>query len=162
MTIQYEVPSRGMVGVKSRILTATKGLAVMTSTFAGYKKYAGQFGERDHGNLISQAKGGATSFSLMKAQERGTLFIKANDPVYERMIIGMNSKRSHMAMNVCKDKKQTNVRSAGKDENVNLTPPKQLTLEDAVEYVRDGEFVEVTPDAIRMGMREEAVKLQKS
>jgi GTP-binding protein len=153
-SIQYEMPTRGMVGVKTKLLTASSGLAVMTSTFAGYKPYAGDFGGRDRGNLLSFDQGEATPYSLSKAQERGTLFIKSGEPVFANEIIGMNAKTQDLKVSVTKEKQLTNMRSAGADQKANLVPPKQITLEDAVEYVRGDEFVEITPDAIRMGAKE--------
>merc|ERR1711924_503173 len=155
-TIQYEVPTRGMVGVKSKMLSATRGLAVMTTTFAGYKPYAGDFGGRDKGNLLSFETGEANSHGLMKAQERGVLFSKPNDPVYENQILGINARQGDLSVNICKTKQLTNMRASGKDDNTNLVPPKVMTLEEAVEYVIENEFVEVTPDAIRMGQRPKA------
>ena len=153
ITIQYEVPTRGMVGVKSRLLSATRGLAVMSTTFAGYRSYAGDFGERDRGNLLSFETGTCSPFSLAKIQDRGALFSKPGDEVYEDQIIGINAKAGDLKVNICKAKQLTNMRSAGADEKSSTTPAMQLTLEDAVEYVVNGEFVEVTPDAIRMGKK---------
>jgi len=151
VTVQYEVPSRGMNGVKSKLLSATRGLAVMSSTFAGYKAYAGDFGGRTRGNLVSYEAGQATSFSLVKAQERGALWAKPGDEVYEDQIIGIHAKDNDLKVNICKAKQLTNMRSAGADDKTTTTAPMQLTLEDAVEYIVAGEFVEVTPDSIRMG-----------
>jgi len=156
LSIQYEMPTRGMVGVKSRMLSATRGLALMTSTFAGYRPYAGDFGGRDRGNLLSFETGKANSFGLMKVQERGTLFASPGDEVYENQIVGISARPDDMKVNICKAKQLTNMRAAGKDDNTGLTPPKVMTLEEAVEYVLDNEFVEVTPDAIRMGQRPKA------
>jgi len=156
LSIQYEMPTRGMVGVKSRMLSATRGLALMTSTFAGYRPYAGDFGGRDRGNLLSFETGKANSFGLMKVQERGTLFASPGDEVYEDQIVGISARPDDMKVNICKAKQLTNMRAAGKDDNTGLTPPKVMTLEEAVEYVLDNEFVEVTPEAIRMGQRPKA------
>jgi len=153
ITIEYDVPSRGMNGVKSKLLSATRGLAVMSTTFAGYKSYAGDFGDRDRGNLLSFETGTTSAFSLAKIQERGALFSSPGDEVYENQIIGINAKAGDLKVNACKTKALTNMRSAGADEKSNVTPPMQLTLEDAVEYIQDGEFVEVTPDAVRMGVK---------
>merc|ERR1719453_1807866 len=143
--IQYEVPARGMAGVKSKLLSATRGLAVMSSTFAGYKPYAGDFGARDRGNLLSFEMGTATPFAITKVQDRGAFFTKPGDEVYEDQIIGVNAKAGDLKVNVCKAKQLTNMRSAGADEKASTTPPMQLTLEDAVEYIQGDEFVECTP-----------------
>ena len=150
-TLQYEVPTRGLVGVRSKLMTATRGLAVMTTTFAGYKPYAGDFGGRHRGNLLAHERGVATPHGLEKAQVRGALFSKPGDEVYEDQIVGIHANQGDLKVNVCRKKELTNHRAAGKDDATVLTPPMQLTLEDAVEYVVAGEFVEVTPDAIRMG-----------
>ena len=153
VTVQYEVPSRGMNGVKSKLLSATRGLAVMSTTFAGYRSYAGDFGERDRGNLLSFETGTCSPFSLAKIQDRGALFSKPGDEVYEDQIIGINAKAGDLKVNACKTKQLTNMRSSGADEKSNVIPAMQLTLEDAVEYIAADEFVEVTPDAIRMGKK---------
>jgi len=152
LNIQYEMPARGMAGVKSKLLSATRGLAVMSSTFAGYKAYAGDFGARDRGNLLSNEMGTVTPFACGKVQDRGALFSAPGDDVYEDQIIGVHAKSGDLKVNVCRAKQLTNMRSAGADDKANVIPPMQLTLEDAVEYVVAGEFVEVTPEAIRMGM----------
>jgi len=161
VTIQYEMPARGMNGVKSKLLSATRGLAVMSSTFAGYKPYAGDFGGRLRGNLLSFEAGTATPFSLTKVQERGSLFAGGGDEVYEDQIIGIHSKENDLKVNICKAKQLTNMRSAGADEKASNTPPMQLTLEDAVEYIIAGEFVEVTPADIRMGKHPKASRFGK-
>lgn len=157
-SLQYEVPVRGMSGVKSQLLTASKGLIVMTTTQAGYKPYAGDFGMRNQGNLLSNCQGSATGDALMNAQQRGEMFAKPGDEVYENQIVGICARGNDLAMNICKAKKLTNMRAAGSDENVKLTPPKEMTLEESVEYIIDNEFVEVTPDAIRMGVHPKKAK----
>ena len=151
VSLQYEVPSRAMAGIKSRLMTATRGLAVMTTTFAGYKPYAGEIDKRTRGNMLSHESGTVTSHGLMKAQERGTLFSAPGDQVYENQIIGINSREGDLKVNICRTKQLTNMRSAGADEKAYLTPPQIVSLEDAVEYIVDDEFVEVTPAEIRMG-----------
>merc|ERR1719487_1167474 len=151
VSIQYEMPARGMAGVKSKMLSATRGLAVMSSSFAGYKSYAGDFGARNRGNLLSFEQGTATPFAITKIQDRGAFFSKPGDEVYEDQIIGIHAKENDLKVNVCKAKQLTNMRSAGADDKTTTTPPMQLTLEDAVEYIVTGEFVEVTPESIRMG-----------
>lgn len=151
INVQYEVPVRGMVGVKSKLMSATRGMAVMTSTSAGYRGYAGDFGGRDRGNLLSFETGTANSHGLSKVQERGQLFSSPGEEVYENQIVGIHTRPGDLKVNVCRQKQLTNMRASGKDDNLNLTPPKVMTLEEAVEYVIDDEFVEVTPDAIRVG-----------
>merc|ERR1719230_238802 len=151
VSVSYEVPARGMAGVKSKLLSASRGLAVMSSSFLGYKPYAGDFGGRNKGNLLSFETGTATPFAIMKTQDRGAFFTKPGDEVYEDQIVGIHAKSGDLKVNICKAKQLTNMRSSGADEKSTTTAPMQLTLEDAVEYVVQGEFVEVTPDAIRMG-----------
>ena len=124
----------------------------MTTTFAGYKPYAGDFGGRNKGNLLSFETGTATPFAIMKTQDRGAFFTSPGDEVYENQIVGIHAKQQDLKVNICKAKQLTNMRSAGADDKSRATPPMQLTLEDAVEYVVAGEYVEVTPDAIRMGV----------
>ena len=155
-TLQYELPTRGMVGMKSKMMTATRGLAVMTSTFAGYKPYAGDFGGRTKGNLLSTETGTANNYGLDKSQSRGQLFAKHNDEVFKDQIIGIHSSAPDLAVNICRKKALTNFRASGKEDAYNLAPPISLTLEEAVEYVTDGEFVEITPEAVRMGKIKEA------
>ena len=152
VTIEYEVPSRGMNGVKSKLLSASRGLAVMSSTFAGYKSYAGDFGERDRGNLLSFETGTTSAFSLAKIQERGALFSSPGEEVYENQIIGISAKSGDLKVNPCKVKQLTNMRAARSEVTEHLNSAKPLTLEDAVEYVVEGEFVEVTPEKVRMGV----------
>jgi len=151
VSMQYEVPSRAMAGVKTRLMSATRGLAVMTTTFAGYRPYAGEFDKRERGNLLSHESGTVTSHGIMKAQERGSLFSGPGDEVYENQIVGIHQRAGDLKVNVCRTKQLTNMRSAGKDDNANVIPATDLSLEEAVEYIEEDEFVEVTPAAIRMG-----------
>jgi GTP-binding protein len=149
--MQYEVPSRGMSGIKGKLLTATRGLVVMTTTFAGYREYAGDFPGRDRGNMLSTAQGPVTTYAVTNAQQRGALFVKIGDDVYENQIIGTSARDSDVQLNVCKEKALTNMRAAGKDDSGKIVPPKEVTLEEAVEYIVEGEYVEIVPGAIRMG-----------
>jgi len=160
-TVQFEVPSRGMNGVKSKLLSASRGLAVLSTTFAGYKPYAGDFGEREKGNLLSFETGTATPFAIMKTQDRGAFFTAPGDEVYEDQIVGIHAKGGDLKVNICKAKQLTNMRSSGADEKSTTTAPMQLTLEEAVEYVVNGEFVEVTPEAVRMGKHPKESKFGK-
>jgi len=139
-----------MAGVKTAMMSSTKGLAVMTTTFAGYRPHAGEFDRREKGNLLSHELGQVTGYGIARAQERGVLFAGPGDDVYENQIIGISARPGDLKVNICRKKQLTNMRSAGNDDFVNIVPAKQLTLEDAVEYVEEGEFVEVTPEAIRM------------
>jgi len=153
-SMQYEVPSRGMNGVKSALLTATRGLVIMTTSFSGYKPYAGDFPGRKVGNLVSMAAGAATSYSIESAQARGELFVSPGDEVYDKMIIGQAKQPQDMKINIAKTKTLDNMRAAGNDKNNKIVPAKKFSLEECVEYIVPGEFVEVTPDALRMGVEE--------
>merc|ERR1712151_30220 len=141
-----------------KLLSITRGLMIMTSSFSGDKKYAGDFDGRQQGNLFSVQQGTVTSFSIENAQARGVLFAKVGDEIYENQIVGISSKDTDLGLNLCKTKALTNMRAAGSDDSTKITPPKVLTLEEAVEYIVDGEFVEVTPSSIRMGIHPKAVK----
>ena len=143
-----------MVGVKSRLLSVTRGLAVMNSTFAAYRPHAGDFSGRDRGNLLAHETGTATTHGLHKAQERGVLFASPAEQVYEDQIVGINSRPGDLKVNVCRTKHLSNHRTTSSEGIVKLDPRKELSLEEAVEYIVDGEFVEVTPDAVRMGKRQ--------
>jgi len=149
--VVYEIPTRCMVGVKSKLMTATQGNAVMTSTFVGYKPYAGAYGQRIRGNILSSSAGPVTSYAIDKVLSRGKFFSQPGDHVYENQIVGIHSREGELKLNICKAKQLTNVRSAGKDDFIVIPPPMQLTLEDAVEYIVDDEYVEVTPETIRIG-----------
>jgi GTP-binding protein len=151
-SLAYSMPTRCMVGVKSQVLTATKGLAIMTSTFGGYKAYAGDLDGRLKGNLVSMEQGVAAGHALMKLQARGEFFVAPQEPTYAGQIVGINAKPEDMAVNICKTKQLTNMRASGSDENLKLVPPKPLSLEEAVEYIVEGEYVELTPEEIRMGV----------
>jgi len=152
MPLQYEVPARGMNGVKSALLSASKGLALMTSSFAGYKPYAGDFEKRSNGNILSIDTGKATTYSIENAQKRGTLFVGPGEEIYVNQIVGEASRGDTMKMNLCKAKTLDNMRAAGKDKDTGVVTKKDFTLEEAIEFIDgENEYVEITPDAIRMG-----------
>jgi len=150
VSLQYEVTTRALVGVKSKLLNLSRGEVIMTATFAGYKDYVGDLGGRERGSLLASEQGVATAYGLEKASSRGDLFSKPGDNVYENQIVGVHAYKGDLKVNICRQKHLTNIRAASKDDAIQLAPPKELTLETAVEYVLGDEFVEVTPDAIRM------------
>jgi GTP-binding protein len=158
VTMAYSMPTRCMVGVKSQVLSATKGLATMTSTFGGYRPYAGDLPARNRGNLVSGETGKVTGNALMKLQDRGDFFVSPQEETFEGHIIGVNNKAGDMKVNICKAKQLTNMRAAGSDENLKIAPAKDLTLEDAVEYIEEGEYVELTPETIRMGTNNQKIR----
>jgi GTP-binding protein len=144
------IPARGLIGLRTRLLNATQGTAVMHHRFLGYRPQEGEIPGRANGVLVSTVRGRAVAFSLDGLQERAELFIAPGDEVYEGMIVGENSRAGDMNVNPTKEKKLTNIRAAGNDRNILLKPPRQLTLELALAYIEEDELVEVTPDAIRL------------
>lgn len=147
---RFLVPTRGMIGIRSALLTATKGTVVLDTVFDSYRPYAGNIGQREKGSLIATETNIACSYGLDSAQERGRLFVQPKDEIYKDMIVGIHQRPGDLAINVCKTKHLTNMRSAGNDDNVKLIPPVELNLDIAVEYIQDDELVEVTPTKIRM------------
>ena len=147
--INFLIPTRGYMGCQGELLTATKGLIVMTAIFNGYAPWKGVVPKRKNGVLISICNGIANPFSCFAIQKRGTLFVKPGDHVYEGMVVGENSRENDLIVNVTRAKQMTNVRSSGKDENIILIPPKKITLENAINYIEDDELVEITPKNIR-------------
>lgn len=148
--LEFKIPSRGLIGLRNLVLTATQGEAVMTHRFIGYEPYKGDIPERTSGSLISKDTGPATAYSIDKLQDRGKFFIDPGEEVYGGQIIGEHTRGSDLVVNVQTAKKLTNVRAAGSDENVKIAPKVQFSLEEAMEYIQKDEYVEVTPTAIRM------------
>lgn len=148
--VEFRVPSRGLIGFRSDFLTETRGLGLLNTLFDGWEPYAGPMLRRANGALVADRAGTATPYALMGLQPRGVLFIPEGTEVYEGMIIGEHNRENDLDVNVCREKKLTNIRAAGKDENVVLTPPRNLTIDTALEWIDRDEFVEVTPDAIRV------------
>ena len=151
--IDYRVPSRGLVGFHNEFLNLTRGTGVASHVFDAYGPWAGDIEARRNGVLISQDDGAAVAYALWKLQERGRMFVKPNDPLYEGMVIGIHSRDNDLVVNPVKEKKLTNVRASGKDEHIVLVPPMELTLEKAVEFIGDDELVELTPKSIRLRKR---------
>ena len=149
--LDYTVPSRGLIGFRSEFMTITRGLGLMYHTFQRYADRAqAKIGERANGVLVSIAAGKSLAYALFNLQARGRLFIGPSEQVYEGMVIGIHSRSGDLVVNPLKAKQLTNIRAAGSDENIVLTPPLQLTLETAIEFINDDELVEVTPAAIRV------------
>ena len=143
--IDYRVPARGLIGFQGEFMTLTRGSGLMSHVFDGYAPMRGDVAERRNGVLISMENGDAVAYSLWSLQERGRLFVGHNEKLYEGMIIGIHSRENDLVVNPIKGKKLTNVRASGKDDAILLTPPIELTLEYAVEFIADDELVEVTP-----------------
>jgi GTP-binding protein len=152
--LQFRIPARGLVGFRSEFLTITRGEGIMSSQFDGYEPWMGYIQRRTNGAIVSDRLGETVPYALFSIQERGQLFIGAGVQVYEGMIIGENAHPSDLNVNACREKKLTNIRAAGRDENVILTPPREMGLERALEWISDDELVEVTPKSIRLRKRQ--------
>ena len=150
MKIEFLVPSRGLFGYRNEFLTDTKGEGIMASVFDSYAPYKGEISRRGNGSMISFETGESITYGLYNAQERGTLFIGAGVPVYGGMIIGVSPRSEDMTVNVCKKKQLTNTRASGSDDALRLTPPRQMSLEQCLEFLADDELLEVTPKSLRM------------
>lgn len=150
MTITFEVPSRGIIGLRNYLLTATAGEAIMSHRFLEYQPYKGEIPGRLNGSLISMELGTSIPFSLNNLQERGKFFIAPGESIYEGQVIGENSRGNDLVVNVTKTKKMSNMRSSGADDKVKLAPPKTFSLEECLEYIQADEYVEVTPENLRM------------
>jgi GTP-binding protein len=148
--MDFKIPSRGLIGLRSQLLTETRGTALIHSIFDGWTDYAGEMALRPTGALVADRSGPSTAFALWNIQERGELFIGPAIEVYEGMIVGENSREQDMDVNVTKEKKQTNMRSSSADEAIRLIPHRELSLEQAIEFIADDEFVEITPKSIRL------------
>jgi GTP-binding protein len=150
MRIEFEVPSRGLLGFRGQFLTETRGTGIATFSFHGYVPYKGDIVTRIKGALISMEEGRATAYALNTLQERGVLFIRPGDIVYKGQIIGENSRDEDMWVNPCKEKKLTNMRASGSDELIKVEPPKEMKLEASIEWINSDELIEVTPQNIRL------------
>ena len=148
--IEFDIASRGLIGLRSEILTDTKGTAILNSLFGGYIEWQGDLPTRRTGSLVSDRAGKATGFAIFNLQERGEIFIRPTLEVYEGMIIGENARPDDLNVNIVREKKLTNMRSSNAEEGIRLVPPRILNLEQAIEFVREDEWVEVTPAAIRL------------
>jgi len=151
--LDYRIPARGLIGFQGAFMTMTRGTGIMSHVFDDYAPAKGEMEERRNGVLVSQDDGAAVAYALWKLQERGRMFVRPGDPVYEGMIIGVHSRDNDLVVNPIKTKQLTNIRASGKDEAIDLTPPIGLTLEYAVEFIADDELVEITPQSIRLRKR---------
>jgi GTP-binding protein len=148
--IDFSVPARALIGYRDEFLTDTRGTGIMHSLFDGYEEFRGECPSRFTGSIVADRTGSAVPYALFNLEPRGRLFIVPSDPVYEGMIVGEHNRGEDIDVNPCKEKKLSNMRAAGKDENVILSPIKPLTLEQAISFIREDEMVEVTPRAVRM------------
>jgi GTP-binding protein len=148
--LEFHVPSRGLIGLRSEILTDTRGTAIMNSLFQGYIEWQGDIPTRPTGSLVADRAGKATGHAIFNLQERGEMFVMPGTEVYEGMVVGENARERDLDVNIVKEKKLTNMRASTADEAIRLVPPRILNLEQAIEFIRDDEFVEVTPQSIRL------------
>jgi GTP-binding protein len=151
--LEFSIPSRGLIGYRGDFMTDTKGNGIMNTIFDGYAPYKGEISYRKQGSLISFETGEAVTYGLFNAQERGTLFVSPGDKVYSGMVIGANGRGEDIEVNVCKTKHLTNTRTSSSDESLRLTPPKVMSLEQAIEFIDTDELLEVTPTSLRIRKR---------
>jgi GTP-binding protein len=148
--IEFSVPSRGLIGFRDEFLTDTRGTGIMNSYLSGYEEYRGDFAARFTGSLVADRPGRAVAYAIYNLEPRGTMLVAPGDPVYEGMIVGEHNRDNDIDVNPTKEKKLTNLRAAGKDENIILTPIRHMTLERALQFAADDELVEITPRSIRL------------
>src|SRR5579872_4754699 len=151
--LEYRVPARGLIGFQGEFMTLTRGTGLISHIFDGFATVKGDIPDRHNGVLISNENGPAVAYALFALQERGRLFVSPGETLYEGVIIGIHSRDNDLVVNPIKTKKLTNIRAAGKDDAILLTPPIQLTIEYAVEFIAEDELVEVTPQSIRLRKR---------
>jgi GTP-binding protein len=151
--LEYRIPARGLIGFQTEFLNLTRGTGLMSNIFDGYEPYKGEIASRKNGVLVSQDDGEIVAYALGKLDDRGRMFVRPGDPVYEGMIVGIHSRDNDLVVNPVRTKQLTNFRASGKDDAIKLTPPIELTLEYAVEFIEDDELVEITPKSIRLRKR---------
>src|SRR5262249_24248895 len=148
--LEFTIPARGLIGLRTRLLNATSGQAIMHHNFYDYQPVRGSIPPRVNGVMVSTETGRTTAYALENLQERGVLFVGAGEQVYEGQVVGEHCRDNDLPVNACREKKLTNVRSATAEKTILLKQPRQMTLEPALEYIQDDELVEVTPKAIRI------------
>ncbi len=148
--LEFTIPSRGLMGLRNLLLSSTQGEATLNTLYQGYSPYRGDIEKRVNGAIISGNGGNVVAYGLFMLQDRGTFFVDVGEPLYEGLVVGENAKDTDMIVNLSKEKKLTNVRSSGADEAIRITPPHKFSLEEALEYIRPDELVEVTPKSIRI------------
>jgi len=156
--LEFEIPTRGLIGYRSQFLTDTRGAGILTTLVIGHAPHAGEIAGRSNGSLVSDRMGKAVAYAIYHLQPRGSIFVEPGEPSYPGLIVGQNSRGEDIAVNITKEKKLTNMRASGADEALRLTPPRRFTLEQAMEYIDDDELVEVTPKSIRL-RKKDAQKL---
>jgi GTP-binding protein len=159
--MEFKVPSRGLIGIGSRLMTLTAGEALIFHSFESYEEFKGAIPERATGVMVSSETGMATPYALFGLKDRGPMFIEPGTRVYEGMIVGEHSKDNDIAVNAVREKKMTNMRAAGSDENVILRPPRKMSIEEALEYIEEDELLEITPATYRLRKRQLNEKARK-
>jgi GTP-binding protein len=154
MRLEFMIPSRGLIGYRSEFLTDTKGMGLLNRENAGWEPFKGEINGRLNGALVSDRTGKTTPYAIFHLEDRGTFFINAGTEVYTGMIVGQNAKENNLVVNVCREKKLSNVRSSGADEAIRLTPVKPPNIEQAMEWIKDDELIEITPNFIRMRVKD--------
>jgi len=150
MVLEFKIPSRGIIGLRTYLMTATSGEAIMTHRFVGFEPVKGEIGGRQNGSLISMETGKAIPYSLNNLQDRGTFFVDPNEPIYEGQVVGENTRPGDLTINITKTKKLTNMRSAGADDKLRIAPATKFSLEESLEYIQADEYVEATPISLRI------------
>ncbi len=148
--LEFKIPSRGLMGLRSNMLTATQGEAIMAHRFVEYEPWKGEIGGRSNGSLVSMETGASTAYSIEKMQDRGSFFVDPGEEIYEGQVVGENSRQDDMVLNLVKAKQLTNFRAAGMDDNSRMIPKRQFSLEEALEYIQKDEYVEITPKSLRL------------
>jgi len=151
--LEYRIPARGLIGFSNEFMNLTRGTGLISNIFDGYEPYKGEIGGRKNGVLISMDDGEIVTYALGKLDDRGRMFVRAGDPVYEGMIVGIHSRDNDLVVNAVRQKQLTNFRVSGKEDAIKITPAIDLTLEYAVEFIEDDELVEITPKSIRLRKR---------
>ena len=159
--LEFVVPSRGLFGYRSEFLSDTRGEGVLYRTVRGYEPYAGDLTRRGVGAIVASEQGQTTPYALFGIQERAIMFVPAGVRVYEGQVVGENRRTKDLNVNVCRQKKLTNIRAAGKDEQSILTPPREVTIESALEWIEADELLEVTPTSLRLRKRKLPASLRK-
>jgi len=160
--MEFRIPSRGLIGFRTEFLTDTRGTGIMNHLFDGFEEWQGEIPHRSTGALVADRPGRTTGFAIENLQPRGTIFVSPGAQVYEGMIVGENSRSNDLDVNITKEKKLTNMRAAGSDQTIRLIPPRLLSLEQALEFIREDELVEATPKSLRLRKRILQSSLRKS
>jgi GTP-binding protein len=148
--LEFNIPSRGLIGLRSNLLTATQGEAIMSHRFMAYEPFKGPIPGRINGSLVSMETGTTTGYSIDKLQDRGIFFVDPNEDIYEGQVVGENNRPADLVVNIVKGKQLTNMRASGKDDNMRIAPKKVFSLEEAMEYIQDDEYIEITPKSMRL------------